>query len=62
MVKLSTDEKYYDIGDESCIYVDYKNITKVLKVGGIIFIDDGLICVIVQEVGTSALSCMIVSC
>jgi len=36
-IKLSTDEKYYEIGDDSCIYIDYVNITKVLQVGGLIY-------------------------
>ena len=50
-IKLSTDEKYFDIGDENCIYVDYKNITKVLQKGSIIYVDDGLICLSVEEIG-----------
>lgn len=50
-IRLSTDEKYFDIGDEKCIYIDYKNIVKVLPVGGKIFIDDGLISVINESVG-----------
>ena len=50
-IKLTTDEKYYDIGDESCIYIDYKNITKVLSKGGIVYVDDGLICLVVDEIG-----------
>ena len=50
-IRLSTDEKYFDIGDDKCIYVDYKNITKVLPVGGKVFIDDGLISVIAEKVG-----------
>ena len=33
-ITLTTDEKRANDGDASCIYVDYKNITKVLKPGG----------------------------
>jgi len=50
-IKLSTDEKYYEIGDDSCIYIDYVNITKVLQVGGLIYLDDGLISLSVAEIG-----------
>ena len=33
--------------------MDYKNITKMMDVGGRIFIDDGLISVIVKDKGMS---------
>ncbi|XP_067943489.1 pyruvate kinase PKM-like isoform X2 [Watersipora subatra] len=58
-IKLTTDEKYYDIGDESCIYIDYKNITKVLSKGGIVYVDDGLICLVVDEIGADYLMCTV---
>ena len=35
--------------------MDYKNITKMMDVGGRIFIDDGLISVIVKDKGMSDL-------
>jgi pyruvate kinase len=41
-ITLSIDEKYQDCGDENIIYVDYKNIVKVLEPGDIIYVDDGL--------------------
>ncbi|KAF6035966.1 PKM [Bugula neritina] len=58
-IKLSTDEKYYEIGDDSCIYIDYVNITKVLQVGGLIYLDDGLISLSVAEIGSNFLVCNI---
>src|SRR5690606_9390064 len=33
------------------VYVDYKNITKVLKIGDRVSIDDGLIVCVVEEIG-----------
>lgn len=55
LLKLTTDKAYYDQGDEKTIYVDYENITKVMKEGGTIFIDDGLISLKVVEVGATYL-------
>lgn len=40
---LTTDEKYYEDGDENHIYVDYKNQCSVIKTGSTIYIDDGLL-------------------
>ena len=42
-LKLTTDDKEKESGDEKCIYVDYKNIVKVVKLNDTIYIDDGLI-------------------
>ena len=55
LLKLSTDKKYYDQGDENTIYVDYENITKVMKEGGIIYVDDGLISLQVGEISSTYL-------
>ena len=55
-VKLSTDEKYQECGDTNCIFVDYKNITKILKKGDFVFIDDGLIKLKVTEIGPTYLN------
>lgn len=48
---LTTDKSHFNLGDETKVYVDYTNITKVLKVGNRVLIDDGLICCLVKEVG-----------
>jgi pyruvate kinase len=50
-VKFSTDKRYYDCGDNETIYVDYVNIVNTTSVRDLIFIDDGLISVMVIEKG-----------
>ena len=50
-IKLTTDKKFYEECTEDLLYVDYENITKVMEVGGRIFIDDGLISIIVKDKG-----------
>lgn len=37
--------------DEKVLWLDYKNITKVVQTGSHIYIDDGLISVKVKEIG-----------
>uniref|UniRef100_A0AC35U7Z2 Pyruvate kinase n=1 Tax=Rhabditophanes sp. KR3021 TaxID=114890 RepID=A0AC35U7Z2_9BILA len=58
-IKLSTDEKYLEIGNEDILYVDYKNITKVLKVHGKVFVDDGLISLVVEHIDEDGVTCVI---
>ncbi|KAI8140351.1 pyruvate kinase [Fennellomyces sp. T-0311] len=38
---ISTDDQYKDICDDKVMYIDYKNITKVIDVGKTIYVDDG---------------------
>ncbi|KAL5019721.1 hypothetical protein ScPMuIL_002613 [Solemya velum] len=57
IVKITTDDTYKEKCCKEIIHVDYKNITKVLDVGGKIYIDDGLISVIVKEKGEDFLMC-----
>ena len=54
-VKFSTDKRYYDCGDNETIYVDYVNIVNTTSVRDLIFIDDGLISVMVVEKGVDYL-------
>lgn len=50
--KLSTDKAYMEKGNANLVYVDYENISKVLKVGSRVYVDDGLISLIVTAVST----------
>ena len=50
LVTLTTNDEYKEKCDKDNIWVDYKNITKVLPVGNRIFIDDGLLSIKAQEV------------
>ncbi|XP_053559243.1 pyruvate kinase PKLR isoform X2 [Bombina bombina] len=50
-VKIMTNDSFQNQCDEKTIWVDYKNICKVVKVGGRIFVDDGLLSLLVLEIG-----------
>ncbi|KAK6461794.1 pyruvate kinase [Scheffersomyces coipomensis] len=47
---FTTDEKYAKSSDDKIMFLDYKNITKVIDVGKIIYIDDGVLSFEVQEI------------
>jgi len=51
MITLTTDESRYEDGDINTIFVDYKNITKVVSPGKKVYVDDGLISLVVREIG-----------
>ncbi|KAG7332980.1 hypothetical protein KOW79_003115 [Hemibagrus wyckioides] len=44
---------------ENVLWLDYKNITKVVEMGSKVYIDDGLISLQVQEIGSDYLMCEI---
>ncbi|XP_072758948.1 pyruvate kinase-like [Anoplolepis gracilipes] len=54
--KLSTDEAYMKKGNAQVVYISYKNISKVLKVGTRMFVDDGLISLIVSDVSPNLIT------
>ncbi|KAG5315234.1 KPYK kinase, partial [Acromyrmex insinuator] len=54
--KLSTDKAYIEKGNAQVMYVDYENISKILKTGNRIFVDDGLISLIVSAISPNLIS------
>ena len=51
MVQVTVDDAFIESGSQEVIHVDYKNITKVVVPGNRVYIDDGLISLIVKEIG-----------
>lgn len=51
MIKITLDDAYIEKCGEEILWLDYKNITKVVDVGSKIYIDDGLISLQVKEIG-----------
>ncbi|XP_044743196.1 pyruvate kinase-like isoform X3 [Chrysoperla carnea] len=56
-IKLTIDKAYENRGNADAIYVDYENILKVVQVGTRVFVDDGLMSLIVRSIGPTALTC-----
>lgn len=50
-ITITTDPSFKESCDEKTLYVDYENITKVLKENSKIYVDDGLISLLVKSVG-----------
>ncbi|XP_065886442.1 pyruvate kinase PKM-like isoform X2 [Dysidea avara] len=61
LITLSTDRKFADCGDNNTLYVDYVNITKVVQVGSLVYVDDGLISLRVKEIGPDYLKTEVVN-
>merc|ERR1719410_85363 len=49
-IKITTDDQFKEKCTADCLWVDYKNISKVISPGKRLFIDDGLISVVCKEV------------
>jgi pyruvate kinase len=58
-IKLTTDKAYESKGTKDCVYVDYDNIQKVVKPGNRIYVDDGLMSLVVESVQGSFLTCIV---
>uniref|UniRef100_UPI00398E32A0 pyruvate kinase PKM-like isoform X2 n=1 Tax=Pristiophorus japonicus TaxID=55135 RepID=UPI00398E32A0 len=50
-VKVTTDESFRELCGEGLIWVDYKSLPRVVRAGGKIFIDDGLVSLLIKEIG-----------
>ncbi|OQR79860.1 pyruvate kinase muscle isozyme isoform 1 [Tropilaelaps mercedesae] len=58
-ISVTTDDAFKEACSEEKLYVDYKNMTKVVQVGQKIYVDDGLISLVAKEVGTTEIKCTI---
>lgn len=58
---VTTEPDFYDKGTKDKFYVDYANITKVMKPKQKIFIDDGLLALEVDEVRATELVCTVIN-
>ena len=52
-IKLTTDESFREKCTKDVLFLDYKNLPKVIEIGKRIYIDDGLISVVAKEIGKS---------
>lgn len=53
-VLVTVDPEFRMRGDAKTVWVDYPNIVRVVPVGGHIYIDDGLISLVVRKIGADA--------
>lgn len=53
---ISTDPRYSEIGDDKVIYVDYANLPKVTAPGKLIFVDDGILSLLVLSIDGQTVS------
>ncbi|XP_043199202.1 pyruvate kinase-like [Amphibalanus amphitrite] len=58
-IKLTTDQSFYEKCSKEVLFVDYVNITKVLKLGSRVYVDDGLISLIARDIGPDFVMCEI---
>lgn len=50
-VLVTVDPAFQKLGNATTVWVDYPNIIRVVPVGGRIYIDDGLISLVVTKIG-----------
>mmetsp|Transcript_46233 Transcript_46233/g.104182 ORF Transcript_46233/g.104182 Transcript_46233/m.104182 type:complete len:589 (-) Transcript_46233:606-2372(-) len=61
-ITVTTDPAFAESCDEQNLYMDYANLPKVVAVGGIIFVDDGLLALKVKSIDSAtSLTCDVVN-
>lgn len=58
-IQLTINKEYAEKGTAKMVFVDYANIVNVIKKNNRVFVDDGLISLIVTDVSADALTCTI---
>lgn len=58
-IQLTTNKEFSENGNGKIVYVDYANIVNVVKKNNRVFVDDGLISLIINEVSGDTLTCTI---
>lgn len=58
-LRITTDPSYEQNSSDQVLYVDYPNIVHVLEVGSKIFIDDGLLSLVVKNKGELCTECLL---
>lgn len=61
-IRVTTEDSAKDSCTAVNLYVDYKNITKVVKPGSKVYVDDGLISLLVDEIGMQNFSIFYFRC
>ncbi|XP_044532724.1 pyruvate kinase PKLR isoform X2 [Gracilinanus agilis] len=54
-VRVTVNPEFRTLGDASTVWVDYPNIVQVVSEGGLIYLDDGLISLVVKQKGPEEL-------
>eukprot|EP00736_Rhodelphis_marinus_P005150 Rmarinus@m.687 len=60
-IVITTDDAHKENCSESLVYVDYKNLPKVMEVDGLIYIDDGLISLKVLSMDETSCTCEVLN-
>uniref|UniRef100_A0A8L8JUP5 Pyruvate kinase n=1 Tax=Heligmosomoides polygyrus TaxID=6339 RepID=A0A8L8JUP5_HELPZ len=58
-ITLTTDDQYKEKCTAEMLYLDYKNIVKVVSKGSRVYVDDGLISLVVNEIKEPTITCTI---
>lgn len=50
-IKVTVNDEFKEQCDANLLYVDYQNINKVVQPGSHVYVDDGLISLVVKSIG-----------